>query len=1006
MKHIQSTSTFNKVIVATIALLIQFVFAGKSIEASAIQVRLFPVSGVTISKTTMNQIKSGRRQCAQSSCSIDNVSFYDANEDGLIDSIYLTKLDSIPKEWKKQGLNWRLSYKEWIRILANSGFKILAESKPLIAIDSGRFYLSAELSALSPNQDYKVALNFSDGNLHYDGYGLNSKNSLFSISISLVAFTKNAKVTENQYFDWIEYECKRGLYGVKSLQGDSIIGCKYSSIERVDNEYKLMYRDLFDCNIEDHSKLCNDTISWFYKFAYIVKSGGKYGVIDILGKEVIPIQYDSLFWMNGWYKVKKNSFIGALDQSGSMILPIKFNDVSKSYPRDFVVKQHNKYGVVDSLGREVLPLDYDAIDYIYRGHKVKQNKKYGVLDSNWATLVPINYDSIESDYPGYIIKLNGLYGVLDSSWHEIISPQFDAIKWDHPGYIVKKNKLVGRYSKSGTEICAPIYSVIKEVYPNFLVKQNGKYGYIDTLGKILIPSKYDSIYESYPGFRVIQNGRIGMYSKSGIQLMPAIYDSIRRDYPNYWVIYNGKWGVLDSNGSQIVKVKYDTIIEKHPGYLVKQNGKYGKLSSAGDELISVKYDTIVSTYPGYQVIVDGKYGKLDSLGNEVIEPKFDTIFNAYPGYFVKLNGRYGLFDKIGKEIIAPKYDTILSKYFGFVVEKNGKQGLFDSTGKQLIPSNFDRVENKFLFFKIEDNGRVGAYGLDGSLLVPCEFEDISILKEKYILAKLGEGRALYDLNGSQIVPLSKRGVEKYFGLKLEGDWSVSINGASHNIKINGAKINNNSLNGKSGTLLINAYLMDDKFDGKQLSGYNIASVKFDPLEANYYYHDISKQPSLSVNPPSGDYYVSIILSEYTDNGFVIRDFLNFPNKVSYDDHRTEMMLNEVANSLNELNNSLQMINGTGNKNSSYSGNGLSGKNDKTNRALDRQKAFSQKQVESYKKHDKNQYDYYMRLYNQERSEADSYFRLYERSKDLDDLEKSKDCENRAKDYLEKANIWK
>jgi len=49
---------------------------------------------------------------------------------------------------------------------------------------------------------------------------------------------------------------------------------------------------------------------------------------------------------------------------------------------------------------------------------------------------------------------------------------------------------------------------------------------------------------------------------------------------------------------------------------------------------------------------------------------------------------------------------------------------------------------------------------------------------------------------------------------------------------------------------------------------------------------------------------------------------------------------------------------------------------------------------------------YMKFYDRERAEADSYFRQYNMHGDVDDLRKSKDCEARAKDYLEKANIWK
>ena len=49
---------------------------------------------------------------------------------------------------------------------------------------------------------------------------------------------------------------------------------------------------------------------------------------------------------------------------------------------------------------------------------------------------------------------------------------------------------------------------------------------------------------------------------------------------------------------------------------------------------------------------------------------------------------------------------------------------------------------------------------------------------------------------------------------------------------------------------------------------------------------------------------------------------------------------------------------------------------------------------------------YMKLYEREKAEADSYLKSYNLYRDTDDLKKSQDCLERAKEYLEKANIWK
>jgi len=63
-------------------------------------------------------------------------------------------------------------------------------------------------------------------------------------------------------------------------------------------------------------------------------------------------------------------------------------------------------------------------------------------------------------------------------------------------------------------------------------------------------------------------------------------------------------------------------------------------------------------------------------------------------------------------------------------------------------------------------------------------------------------------------------------------------------------------------------------------------------------------------------------------------------------------------------------------------------------------------VNQIKKNNKDNYDMFMRLYDKEKAEADLYYREYTIHGNTSDLQHSKDCEARATDYLQKANIWK
>jgi TPR repeat protein len=107
-----------------------------------------------------------------------------------------------------------------------------------------------------------------------------------------------------------------------------------------------------------------------------------------------------------------------------------------------------------------------------------------------------------------------------------------------------------------------------------------------------------------------------------------------------------------------------------------------------------------------------------------------------------------------------------------------------------------------------------------------------------------------------------------------------------------------------------------------------------------------------------------------------------------------LMLNKaISNAANNLSNSLNdAYNNSLNNNSQSYNNSLSNSVD---RAVEREQKYSN-----------NQYEMYMRLYEQEKAETDNNYQRYELYGNVDDLRNAKDCQSRAADYLEKANIWK
>ncbi len=105
---------------------------------------------------------------------------------------------------------------------------------------------------------------------------------------------------------------------------------------------------------------------------------------------------------------------------------------------------------------------------------------------------------------------------------------------------------------------------------------------------------------------------------------------------------------------------------------------------------------------------------------------------------------------------------------------------------------------------------------------------------------------------------------------LDGYWGYRINGKK--ITLYGDKIENLNSGGSSGTLKVALYASDYPYNGGTLNGYKLYEITLDPLSGGYYYDDISKTGYCSY-PPSGSYYMTIVLLEYNYN-YEIIDYIS------------------------------------------------------------------------------------------------------------------------------------
>lgn len=159
-----------------------------------------------------------------------------------------------------------------------------------------------------------------------------------------------------------------------------------------------------------------------------------WGLYDRSGRVVIACQYDYIDYLhNGLAAVKKGGRTGVIDIRGREVIPVaedRFGGKTP-YPQTrnlFVLEKDGRVGAVDSLGNTVIPFEYDFNPEGSASHLVfvRGDTAYFLFD-NTGRLV-CTYDNIdwypECDASGpqllFAVCRNGLWGLVDTAWREVV----------------------------------------------------------------------------------------------------------------------------------------------------------------------------------------------------------------------------------------------------------------------------------------------------------------------------------------------------------------------------------------------------------------------------------------------------------------------------------------------------------------------------------------------------------------------------------------------------------
>lgn len=344
---------------------------------------------------------------------------------------------------------------------------------------------------------------------------------------------------------------------------------------------------------------------WYENNILKYEENGKYGLIDLAGKQLVPAEYDNIYALQGIEKsiiIEKNGKKGLVNTSmGEIIIEPKYLDImslSKSYENGYIVKNdQNKFGVIAPDKAQILSEKYDEIKNITGNnyYVVVENGVLEIIDSSEKVILNSGYDSIEEiEVDNFIIIKNSKYGVINKLGETIIAPEYENMKFAITDY--------------------------------FIAQKDGKYGIIDKNGNVQVDFKYENItYIKTADFFEAENEDFttDVIDRNFNVVLENIFVSelnlekgflrIRKD--DDYKYYNFK---LEEKNSK-------DVLTTNTLFLIKENGKYGYENKNGERIVDPIYDDAKEQNSfGYCAVKkDGKWGVLKSDGTVILEPSID-----------------------------------------------------------------------------------------------------------------------------------------------------------------------------------------------------------------------------------------------------------------------------------------------------------------------------------------------------------------------------------------------
>lgn len=523
-------------------------------------------------------------------------------------------------------------------------------------------------------------------------------------------------------------------------------------------------------------------------------SDGKniYGIVNMQNKVIVPIEYEQFQIDSNLVAYKQNGKWGLMDIAGKKILPAEY-DALTPYAKDKVVlaKKGTQYGYIDLTGKWLF--EKPASVYILYGSHYGMincvvNSKYGFLDLKGNEVIITHYDYADQFESNGLAKAGNKkpgsyyvyqYGFVDKSGKEVIPVKYDSIGTFSNGLVYVKDLETNRYgymNKTGAWVIKPVYlkaETFDDLGGAWVMMTDAKYHYINRAGKDLgVFNENDYKNFNKDGYAVVENAEYPyvLIDKTGkvitkIEDCDGIYN-YSEGIAGYKCKSNGLYGFVDYNGKKVIPCEYTGFTGFHEGVskvskTINNATKSGYINNKGAIILPVEYDNVSAFRDGWGLIKkDSDYFFVDKAGNLKAPPrKYNNLYEFRSGFALgiikgtdKINTYYYINTQLKEEFSIEAEQAYSFWESVAVVYKDNLYSLINKKGEMFI--QLDTLEQlKFCndgMLGIKRNGKWGFINDKGNPVVEIKYDDCDSYDNGYGRVKKNGKWGIVDKTGKEI----------------------------------------------------------------------------------------------------------------------------------------------------------------------------------------------------------------------------------------------------------------